>query len=129
MTKLVLDVGNCGPDFAAIKALVEDHFDATVVSADLPADALQAVCHQRPDLVLVNRKLDADYSDGLRVIEQIKADPQLADIPCMLVTNYEEHQRAAMAAGAERGFGKLQLQAPQTLKRLAAFLGPPQPPP
>jgi two-component system chemotaxis response regulator CheY len=123
MPKCVLDVGNCAPDFAAIKSLVEDNFDATVFQADLPAEALQAIRNQRPDLVLVNRKLDADYSDGLMIIQQIKADPELADVPCMLVTNYEEHQQAAMAAGAERGFGKLQLNEPQTLERLSEFLG------
>ena len=30
------------------------------------------------DLVLVNRKLDADYSDGIEIIRQIKADPTIA---------------------------------------------------
>jgi CheY-like chemotaxis protein len=124
MPKLVLDVGNCAPDFAAIKSTVEDNFDATVVQADLPAEALEAIHKQRPDLVLVNRKLDADYSDGLLIIQQIKADPQLAAVPCMLVSNYEEHQQAALAAGAERGFGKLQLNEPQMLARLSEFLGP-----
>ncbi|MDH3716648.1 MAG: response regulator [Planctomycetota bacterium] len=123
MPKRVLDVGNCAPNFAAIKSLVEDNFDATVVQAHLPADALEAVRNQRPDLVLVNRKLDTDYSDGMLIIQQIYADPKLADVPCMLVSNYEEHQQAAMAAGAQQGFGKSQLNEPQTLERLSEFLG------
>ena len=34
------------------------------------------LCESEPfDLVLVNRKLDSDYSDGLEIIKQIKADP------------------------------------------------------
>ncbi|HUS38821.1 MAG: response regulator [Pirellulales bacterium] len=123
MPKQVLDVGNCAPDYAAIRDIVEKNFDARIVQAHLPADALQAVRTQRPDLVLVNRKLDADYSDGLAIIRQIKSDPDLAAIPCMLVTNHEEHQQAAIEAGAERGFGKLQFDDPSTLERLAKFLG------
>ncbi len=71
---------------------------------------------------MVNRKLDIDYTDGLEIIRQIKADPQLAAVPCMLVTNYAEHQQAAVAAGAEPGFGKLELGSPETRAKLARFL-------
>jgi hypothetical protein len=41
----------------------------------------------------------------------------------MLITNYEEHQQAAMQAGALRGFGKAELSSPETAKRLAEALG------
>ena len=40
------------------------------------------------DLVLVNRKLDADYSDGMEILKAIKADSALAPVPVMLVSNY-----------------------------------------
>ena len=40
----------------------------------------------------------------------------------MIVTNYAEHQAAAVAMGAEIGFGKLELQKSATLERLAKFL-------
>jgi len=73
--------------------------------------------------VLVNRKLDCDYSDGVDVIRQIKADPELAEIPVMLITNYAEHQEAAVAIGALRGFGKLEYGKPETLERLQPILG------
>jgi len=39
----------------------------------------------------------------------------------MLITNYAEHQDAAVAIGAERGFGKLELNA-KTAKRLCSIL-------
>ena len=74
------------------------------------------------DLVLVNRKLDQDYSDGLDIIKTIKADAALAKTPVMLITNYEDQQAGAVAAGAEPGFGKLSLNSPQTLERLGKFL-------
>ena len=124
MKKRVLDVGQCGPDHLALRKLVEDHFDAEVVQAHLPADALDALRRSRIDLVLVNRKLDADYTDGLEIIRQIKADRQFADIPCMLITNFAEHQELAVAAGAEPGFGKLELDLPATVDRLLPFIGP-----
>ena len=123
MPKRVLDVGNCGPDHAAIKRLVS-RFDCVVVQAHGADDALAALQAGGVDLVLVNRKLDRDYSDGLEVIRQIKADPAAAQTPVMLITNYPEHQDAAEALGALRGFGKLEFEKPETLHRLEAVLGP-----
>ncbi len=123
MTKRVLDVGNCVPDHAAIRSLVENHFDAQVLQADEASDALATLRAQPIDLVLVNRKLDCDYSDGLEVIKQIKRDAELASIPCMMITNYAEHQELAVAAGAEVGFGKLEFGQPATREKLRKYLG------
>src|SRR5262245_50428067 len=122
MVKRVLDIGNCGVDHTAIRAMLEKSFGAEVLQADGPVDALQTLKQQPIDLVLINRKLDQDYSDGIDVIRQIKADPRLAAVPCMLVTNYADHQEEAVKVGAEHGFGKKQLYAPQTHERLARFL-------
>src|SRR5262245_23913229 len=122
MVKRVLDVGNCGVDHTAIRAMLEKSFGAQVFQAHGPDDALQTLQEQSVDLVLVNRKLDQDYSDGFDVIRQIKADQQLAAVPCMLVTNYADHQEQAVKSGAEYGFGKKELYAPQTHERLARFL-------
>jgi CheY-like chemotaxis protein len=119
MKKRVLDVGNCGPDHAAIKRLM-GRFGAEVVQADGAADALAAIRAGGIDLVLVNRKLDMDYSDGIEVIRQIKADPEFAGTPVMLITNYPEHQDAAEQLGALRGFGKLEYDKPETQERITA---------
>jgi CheY-like chemotaxis protein len=122
MPKRVLDVGNCQPDHAAIRQLLS-RFDCEVLQAHGVADALEALRAGGVDLVLVNRKLDADYSDGVEVIRQIKADPAFADTPVMLITNYPEHQDAAESLGALRGFGKLEFGKPETLDRLTPILG------
>ena len=90
-------------------------------SEAIPLELLRS---QTFDLVLVNRKLDIDDSDGLEIIERIKADPQLAGTPCMLITNYAEHQQAAVAAGALAGFGKKELHAAATRQKLAQVLTP-----
>jgi CheY-like chemotaxis protein len=120
--KRVLDVGQCGFDHGAISHLIRRQFEAEVAQADDLDDALAQLRVGSFDLVLVNRMLDADASDGLELIRQIKADPQLASIPVMLVTNYAEYQQQALAAGAELGFGKVELAADSTRKRLEKFL-------
>lgn len=123
MPKKVLDVGNCVPDHTAITRFLTTKFDCEVLQADAGDDALTTLQQGGVDLVLVNRKLDVDYSDGVEVIRRIKADPKTAAVPVMLITNYPEHQEAAEALGALRGFGKLELGKPETLARLQPILG------
>jgi len=93
------------------------------VQAHDAADAFSKLKASPFDLVLVNRKLDVDYSDGLEVIRQLKANPETAALPVMLITNYPEHQDAATAIGAIRGFGKLEFEKPETRQRLSEVLG------
>ncbi len=124
MTKRrVLDVGNCAPDHNAIRQMLLAKFpDVEVHQTHGPGDTLQSMRDSRFDLVLINRKLDQDYSDGTEILKLVKSDPQLADVPVMLVTNYEEHQVEAMGLGAIRGFGKLELNASETHQRVADAL-------
>src|SRR5215203_4704135 len=123
MTKRVLDVGQCGPDHSSIRSYLTRNFDCEVVQVDDASGALAQLKSGQFDLVLVNRRLDHDYSDGIEVIRTLKSDPGAASVPVMLVTNYPEHQDVAMAAGAIRGFGKLEFEKPETRERLAELLG------
>lgn len=122
MTKRVLDVGQCGPDHATIRNYLTANFDCEVVQTHGPADTLAELRSGRFDLVLINRKLDADYSDGIEILRAIKADTATEGVPVMLVTNYADHQEAAVAAGAHRGFGKLEFDRVETREKLAAVL-------
>ena len=120
--KRVLDVGQCSPDHGSIRRLVEGRFGAQVSQADDLPGALAQLRKSQFDLVLVNRKLDLDYSDGLQIIKQMKADPDLASIPVMLVSNYADAQAEAVAIGATLGFGKASIGNPQTDELLRPFL-------
>lgn len=122
MTLRVIDCGQCNPDHAAIRRLLEANFDVLVIrTAD--GDETMSELHASPaDLVLVNRKLDADYTDGIDVLKRIKADAKTRHIPVMLITNYPEYQEQAMAAGAIRGFGKDQLRSSETVTLLKNVL-------
>ena len=122
MSKTVVDCGNCGPDYNSIRKLVQSQFDAVVVQTHGLEDTLEVLAQRPVDLITVNRKLDRDYSDGMDVIRGIKADPRYAAVPVMLITNYEEHQQAAIAAGAVRGFGKLAIGDPATAALLEPYL-------
>src|SRR5712672_398051 len=125
MPKRVLDVGQCGPDHSSIRSYLTRNFGCEVVQVDDAAGALAELTGGQFDLVLVNRKLDIDYSDGIEVIRALKADPKAACVPVMLVTNYPEHQEAAIAAGAIRGFGKLEFALPATRAKIAEVLEKP----
>lgn len=122
MAKRVLDVGQCGFDHGAIRRLIEDEFAAEVFQAHGLNDALARLKNEPFDLVLINRKLDADYSDGLAVVRAIKADASLAGTPVMLVSNYPDAQDEAVAAGAVPGFGKAELNQPATREKLRQVL-------
>jgi len=121
-TKRVLDVGNCQPDHTTLVRYLTGNFDVRVTRAHLADEALEAMRTQPYDLVLINRKLDANYSDGMDIIRQMKADPALDKVPVMLITNFAEHQQTAVSEGAELGFGKLEYDLSETRERLATFL-------
>lgn len=120
--KIVLSIGQCRPDQAAISHYLNSHFEANVLTADLPSDAFELLKNHSINLVLVNRKLDADYSDGLQIIQRMRSDKATATIPVMLVSNFPEWQEKAVAIGALYGFGKAELNQPETRERLSAVL-------
>ena len=122
MSKRVLDVGNCAPDFGTMSRFLTTHFDCTVDQAHGSDDTLEKLRGGEYDLVLINRKLDQDYSDGTEILKQIKADAALASVPVMIITNYDDHQDTAVELGAVRGFGKLQYNDPPTLGKLEPLL-------
>ncbi len=120
----VLDVGNCDPDHGAIRRMLESAFGASVERVMFVHEALAALRRGTYDLVLVNRLIFADNSEGLALVRAMKADAALAGTPIMLISNYPEAQAAATSAGAAPGFGKAAIGAPATLELLARWLRP-----
>lgn len=122
MSRRVLSVGQCVPDNASINHFLKSQFDVVIDQSDLPDDTLESLEANQYDLVLINRKLDRDYSDGLDIIRSMKSNDDLKDIPVMLVTNYAEHQEKAVGEGATYGFGKSELGDPAVVDRLRPLL-------
>ena len=123
MPKRVLDVGQCNPDHMSLSRFLTSHFDVKVDRAHRLDDTLSKLRDQSYDLVLINRKLDADHSEGIDVLKTIKSDEDLKTTPVLLVSNYPDAQAAAIAAGAEPGFGKAELGSPTTVERVTTILG------
>lgn len=123
MPKRVLNVGQCSPDHASISRFLTSHFDVEVDRAHKLDDTLSKLRDQAYDLVMINRKLDADYSDGMEVLKTIKSDDDLKSTPVVLISNYPDAQEAAVAAGAARGFGKAELGSPTAKERVMPILG------
>lgn len=123
MSKKVLDVGNCGPDNFTLTDLVSNQFGAEVVRAHGMQDALEQLRNGSFDLVTVNRKMDRDGSSGLEIIKAIKADEALASNNVMMVTNFDDHQKLAVDAGAEPGYGKKNINSAETLALFEKYLG------
>jgi two-component system chemotaxis response regulator CheY len=122
----VLSVGQCGFDHGQIARHLKQAFGAEVVGAHTRAEALEALCAGRFDLVLVNRVIDADGSYGLDLIRDLRADPTPVPVPVMLVSNYLDAQQKAVALGAHPGFGKSELGQPQTHEKLKRVLAGPR---
>jgi CheY-like chemotaxis protein len=122
MTKTVLDVGNCDPDHSALKRMLTRGYDVSVLRAHELKDTIELLGQQPVDLILINRKLDIDYTDGVEILRYLKRSDEYEQIPVMIITNYPEQQQAAMAEGAEYGFGKLEYSKPLTDERLSRFL-------
>jgi CheY-like chemotaxis protein len=120
--KRVLSIGQCFADHGSISRTLQRHFGAEVIGVDEPNEALDRLRRESFDLVLINRRLDADGSSGVAVVEQIKADERLRPLPVMLVSNYDDAQDEAIAAGALPGFGKAALGQPHMLARLRPLL-------
>ncbi len=117
----VLDVGNCEPDHASIRRLLSP-FDVDVDRVMFVDEAVAALKERRYDLILVNRVIFADGSDGLTLIERMRGDNGLGDVPVMMISNYSDAQDRAVSAGAVRGFGKAEVTDPKTVEMLAPYL-------
>lgn len=121
-SKRVLVVGNCNKDHRMIQTMIEKRFGAEVDRADTPADVERRLADARYDLVLVNRQLFADDSDGVGLLRDFMAAGKLDGAPAMLISNFPQAQEAAAAVGAVEGFGKANLTARETVEQLAQYL-------
>ncbi len=123
--KIAIDVGQCNPDHAAIRTVLQS-LGVRVLRAHDAIEAREHISNNQITLVLVNRILDRDRSSGVELIEDLLAekarrgDANPAHV--LLVSNYPEYQEKAMKVGAVQGFGKQGLGSKETLDLLSALL-------
>ena len=118
--QLVILVGHCGPDEWMIRSSASRSLpEATVEVAHSDAELSRLV--EPGCLCLLNRVLDGDFKEthGQALIRELIEGGSRA----MLVSNFEEAQTDAVAAGALPGFGKAAINEAETAERLqGAFL-------
>ena len=117
----VLLVGHCGFDSMQLRQTVQriagDDIDVSEASR---ADDVR---NAGPDtLLLINRQLGMGFGTGAGV-ELIRELADKADPPAMmLISNHADAQAQAVEAGGLPGFGKAELDDPETEKRLRQVL-------
>lgn len=115
-------VGHCVPDAYMLKSAVERFAPgASVVSVNQTADLQREL--DAADVLLVNRVLDGyfEHSTGVALIRSIIRDASTAPT-AVLISNRDDAQAEALAAGAMPGFGKSELYEDSTRERLTAAI-------
>ena len=88
----ILVVDDSGPMLRTIKSWLEDRYN--IITANSGAVALRQLSATKPDLVLLDYEMPV--CDGRQVLEMIRTDPAVADIPVIFLTandNTEDIQR------------------------------------
>jgi hypothetical protein len=124
MSKKVLLVGHCGPDSSYLRMVVKRAGpEVEILMADDAEELSRALQTNEIDLILFNRELGYgfDPAEGVAVIRALRA--RGLGTRMMLVSNYPDAQKAAVAAGALPGFGKRELGTPRVTGLLRDALG------
>ena len=119
--RVVVDVGQCDPDHGSIRRVLED-LGCVVNRAYSGEEAKKLIASHDVALVLVNRVLDQDGSDGVALIKELVQLTAGRDTKIALVSNYPEFQEQAVGYGATRGFGKANLREPETIELLRGLI-------
>src|SRR6266508_478680 len=82
--RLVLIVEDEPNNRAILQTLVQDFLQTRAVVADDGQQALAAVAHERPDVILLD--LMMPVMDGLTLARRLKGDPATAGIPIVALT-------------------------------------------
>jgi hypothetical protein len=123
----VVLVGHCGFDSGMLGEFAKRLVPGAEVLRINSQSSLDDACAGAGDaLLLVNRVLDGRFAVGGSGVALIQSLAEQPDPPAMmLVSNYEDAQSQAVAAGALPGFGKSQLADPSLAERLTESLASP----
>jgi CheY-like chemotaxis protein len=118
----LLDVGNCDPDHGMIRRMLTEHFDVRIDRVMFVDEALEKMRERVYSLVLFNRLIFDDGSEGIELLRRAKADPSLRATPIMMISNYADAQKKSVSEGGELGFGKQDVGTDKAVSTLARYL-------
>lgn len=120
--RTVVLVGHCFPDRFMIKSAIKRAVPGSSMETVNDEKGLEPFLNGDA-VLLVNRELDGtfDPDSGIDLIERVMQgdDPPVT----ILISNYEDAQSQAEAAGANPGFGKSDLYEARTVEILQAAAG------
>lgn len=102
--------------------MLDRNFEVDIDRVMFVEEALEKMQSNKYALVMVNRLIFADSSEGIELIRQAKSNDDMQATPILMISNYEEAQERAMAAGAVRGFGKADIGKPSVINLLGSYL-------
>jgi CheY-like chemotaxis protein len=76
------------PDFVAATKVVLESRPYEIITAFSGEEGLQKARAEKPDLVLLDIIMPG--VDGFQVCQQLKKDPQLSQIPVIMITSFSE---------------------------------------
>ncbi|MFB1028772.1 MAG: response regulator [Thauera sp.] len=112
------------PEIRKLICMTMDYDGFEVHEADNGDTGLRMVKALRPHIVLLDVMMPGQLPDGIQVCERIRADPEIAHIPVVMLTarsqqtDLEAGRRAGCNAYLTKPFSPLQLI--ETVERLAA---------
>ncbi|HZW09102.1 MAG TPA: hypothetical protein VFF69_04290 [Phycisphaerales bacterium] len=116
----VLLVGHCGPDAYALRSAMQRL--APEAEFLFVNDEAALAAHPDAAALLVNRVLDGAFRAGSGV-ELIRRLPAEVRPRAAMISNFEDAQAEAEAAGAVRGFGKRELYSDRARACILTLLG------
>ncbi|QDU80666.1 Response regulator receiver domain protein [Polystyrenella longa] len=121
--KRILDIGQCNYDHSNITRFLESHWEVEVDRTHGWTDTERLLSANKYDLILVNRLMDQDHTEGQAIIESLKSHEQYSNMPVMMISNYADAQEEAVKAGAVPGFGKSALNSSEAQNLVDAIIG------
>lgn len=79
------------PDFVEATKVVLESQLYEVITALSGKEGLEKAREQKPDLVLLD--IIMPQIDGFQVCQQLKKDPELAEVPVIMITSFSEKYR------------------------------------
>ena len=121
MPDRILLVGHCGIDGPRLKEELSKAIPSAKVERINSDDELRRAVGEGASLLLVNREPVGFEGEGLDIIKRVKSEHP--DCKVMLVSDHEDAQQEAQAAGALKGFGKSELGSPSLAQHVKHSLG------
>lgn len=101
------------------EALVKKNIQ--VVCVQTAQKGLATMLQSKPDLLILDVMLPGG-ANGFDVLEQMKKDPRIADIPVFMVTNLDSEEQTARKIGVNEYIVKTSVSFEQIIEKITKFL-------